>query len=1232
MKKVWVFSSPNRCEASPFSCVSVRFSRRSAVFSRLSAMLLFFVQFLYCGPATAQESFQTPEWKTVPNFNVRTWPSEMSDQMKVTPGEDCVVLDASSLEKSADFRNIQLNVPGIDAEAVQDKTFLFTLEIDGPKGAALNLYLEGCDRDGNFMAVMLQRGGGNSLILRGGRETARFLTHLPDGIRELHWRFDFFKAGVYRLFRMNAEFIPEPEALHDGEGKPELLFYVPFDGSTKPSEAAGNPEPLVSENIVFCEGIKGKAADFSSKEHSRLSYELAKNLRREQGAISVWMKRNSVEKEEWRTIFTLPWDSDSRIGSGALWFWLWGGRLRFDTSDVLDSCIVSDLPEMDGWIHVAASWNPFERYVYINGKCVLGNHNPEKRLEPQLPLVYHPRDYDRFDVGNYRGYNTLDGKLDELKIFSAPLSDADVLELYRQERPLGMRAEKRYFYEDAPTAISGFVENYVSRELPVSVHLRDAEGKEIAEPLNLKVSGGDTSFMFPVRKFPAGDFFLSLEQQNGEKAAELGIHVFRSPVPEVSASEVTASEVTASEELTLETVENIDPLALGADRLTFAGTHSVGELNGRKYLQAGPGYEERFAVKLPKMEPDALYCLDVEIPDDCQRTVDIIAQNAREPRSSEYELHSGYLTGDEYPCMHRFLTQRLLFRARSAENALLFMTARSGEGGAAVAQIRVSRVTEPLPAVKIQEAEPLAGWTRPVGVYFEDCALGYDFGANLETPGAFETTMNRLCEYMRFTGQNMLTYPVVWYNGRIGKEYPARPHVPEYFDAMLTMFDREKFSFMASVNQYRVLFPTPQVTRKNLKDGSLNDSPYMIHSDGFPNKTHSISLFHPDVQAMMNRYVDEILAEGVKHPSFKGISFHMVFNNLTTFGDLKMGYNDYLIEEFEKDTGILIPVNHATPDRGKLYADWLLANARESWVEWRCQKMARWYKSLAQKLADARPDLRLVLNCKVAIGYQKNFGLPGEFTGMRDYWERANREMGIDAKYYKDSPNIIIEQTVFPADYRWMSGRSDETVRETLRLTETRPGMYGTLRDAEIPWLNMHDRYWESPVGNPARNPSFKNQFHADWLSEHPWRVSTLNPTGFYALRHYVLPLRYCDIQGFNKGGFLIGTLGMEEPLREFARAFRTLPAVKFEDVAGSSETVRVRQYSDGKNTWFYVVNTSETPVRVTLAPGVSLLRNTGRNETLTLDGPSVTLSLPPYRLECFRAEGQAAVSVIKIE
>jgi hypothetical protein len=67
------------------------------------------------------------------------------------------------------------------------------------------------------------------------------------------------------------------------------------------------------------------------------------------------------------------------------------------------------------------------------------------------------------------------------------------------------------------------------------------------------------------------------------------------------------------------------------------------------------------------------------------------------------------------------------------------------------------------------------------------------------------------------------------------------------------------------------------------------------------------------------------------------------------------------------------------------------------------------------------------------------------------------------------------------------------------------------------------------------------------------------------------------------KGGFVVGTIGMEGPLGQFAQALRALPAVKFTDVPGLFDPVAVRQQHEGAWTYFYVVNRLSCPVELHL-------------------------------------------------
>ena len=207
-----------------------------------------------------------------------------------------------------------------------------------------------------------------------------------------------------------------------------------------------------------------------------------------------------------------------------------------------------------------------------------------------------------------------------------------------------------------------------------------------------------------------------------------------------------------------------------------------------------------------------------------------------------------------------------------------------------------------------------------------------------------------------------------------------------------------------------------------------------------------------------------------------------------------------------------------------------------------------------------------------------------------------------------------------PADYRWRGSYPTPDVRARQRTLDETAGFYANLKGAAFPIVHQHDRYWESPIGATA---GAGNTLTCDWLKECRWRVSTINPSGRNALRHFVEPLRFVDVLGVSKGGFLIGTYGMEGELVPFLQAFRALPAVVMQDVAAVGD-VRVRQGAFDGQSYFYVVNTGLKPARVTL-DFPPKTRNLVTGEVFTgkffgLKGETRTLDLAPYELRSFAA------------
>ncbi len=1177
--------------------------------------------------------------------------------------KDCLVIDASAMETEK-MENLTIQFYGLNPKRM-GSCYLHFVEMQGPKNGKGRLFFEGKTKDGKHFWKMLE------VELKGYRQMFFFEAFIPNDLQELFLRYDFTTPGEYRFFRSSVRH-EEAERIAVQNQKAELIFHLPFDGSAVPTVAAGEKKALKEQGIEYVPGLNGLAARFTSKNNPILQFPRLGNLIEESGSISVWIRlENFTEQDKsWRMILAEPFEDATRIGSGAIWCWIYEGKLRGDVSDMNDSYVTRPTPTDDGWRHVVFTWNAYEKSLYLDGKrkTVINHEKGGNLATPARAMAFSRIKYDSFFIGNYLG-RSLGGVMDDLKIYSAPLTDEEVNALYREHAEAQIEPRSRYFFEDEPILADGKIigsgekqeklqielypskadenkdENKADGVSDRSVSTASADGSRpihsIVGEFQLKNGEGRYAAAFP--KCAPGIYRVCVKNMSGKTLAAYPVWIFHAenttgqrPAP-VTANHSSLWDRNLDLRL-IQTIDLVEAASAGSDVFSKVGEIQVGQLDGEKYLETAPVKEDRFAVRIHFPEVGKLYLLEYVFPDDKCRSTDIILQSAKFEHN-DYDLQVGYATGDEYPNSGKMITQRYLYYPRSQDSALLVMNARNMPAGAALAKVRVYAVESPLPQAQIRPAKAVNGWTRPFGIYFEDPAVGYDFGNFGYEAENFETMLDRLCAYMKYSGQNMFSYPFVWYDGVIGDRYNPRNHPPRCMEAFAKKFDREGLEFMATMNQNNVSFDMPFFTRSDILEGKLNDSILTIHSSGTPHpggwhdSPPIFNILHPDIQKMVLKEVDEILDVCAEHPSFKGITLHLPMHSLNSLGDIRTGLNDFMIRDFEKETGIRIPVDKTDPARGKLFYEWLMKNAREEWVDWRCRKLSAWYETLAKRLAERRADLKLGIHCITPILYAKT--VYDDEPGLRDFWFQVNRDMGIDARYLAKIPNVFVEQSVFPADYRWMRDRRSESLRERLRLTEERVGRYASLLDAPNAWVHQFDRYWESDVATHETRNGRSNRFPAEWLDECTWRVTTLNPVGFHAMKHYIMPFRFKDTLGLSKGGFLIGTYGMEPWMIPFAQAYRALPAVEFSDVEPLSpqkrgDAVKIRRYSDGKNTWFYVVNTDLKPAAVTVSLPAGQLVDLAGNRRFKTDGLE-KIELEPYSLRSFMTSGDVEVNVKKI-
>ena len=1185
---------------------------------------------------------------------------------------DHLVIDARPAYK-AGMHKLVFTSADFDPAPYLGRDCALVSDLGGVRGTEMLAYFEGHGPNLHYYKS-------RKLETKGHRKSYPFIATIDEKVKSLHLRWDVSRAaknGPLEFY--GAKYALERELPIEVEKqyvKPELVFHAPFDGSAEARTAKGTKGPVRAEGLEFVDGKRGKAVRLTAKAKSVLEYSARGNLVPERGTVSLWFKREWPDTgrlpnggEVWRALFANPPPKGERVGSGQLWFWWWGERFRADQGDDDDAySIWQGAAPSEDWNHLAVSWDETGVKVYLNGtggRDISDGSSPMiSALTPKDLLTFNRQSFETFFVGGQgRGYQ-FDGLVDDLRIYSAPLSDEQVREIWRRESVIEIKARGCYSLADTPGTVNVSATSPGGCDLSGLMYcICDKSGAVVARYKD-KVGEKDADLLV---NLPAGEYEIKATDGTWFYGSVPYVVLRRDNPYELTGDAAKAALKAPGVPGNLELVQTLtldrEP---GADRFRAVGAVATKRLGGTSYLEAGANAGDRYALRFNIDTNSPLWVFEIDYPDDAKRTADLIIQKSNLPHS-DYTMQVGYAAGDEYPNTGRILTHRVLYWASDPDVTLVVMTARK-DAPAAVSAVRVYRVNgAALPVAEVNEPQPppaptgiqrawsdwknfnekrlgehqermgregpVAGWNRTVALYFEDPAIGYDFAVPKSSgylPDDLENLIDRTAALMKFTGENLFAYPGAWYHGLIGETYNPRHHAPDFLSAWYAKFDHEGLGLMPTVNPNTMPVPEGLVTRRAMSDGSLHDSVIAIHDTGKPNwggwhdTPPNFNFQHPKVQKHISGIIGALVEQGVGHPSFKGVCMHMTRHCFLWFGDEQSGYNDYTVKAFAKAKGLKIPENLADdPLRGKGYADWLRANAWDEWLRWRCDVVTDFYVKEARKLAAKRPDLKLWLNYMIPA----NMKHP-DFT-KPDFMASAWRGAGLDpVRLTKEAPNLILGQTMVPADYRWRGDQAPtEAARAHQRVIDTLPGFYANLKGAAYPLVHQHDRYWESPIGAAAKGG--KNSLSCDWLKECAWRVSTINPSGVHALRHFVEPLRYGDVLGLSKGGFLIGTYGMEEKLVPFFQAFRALPAVVMDDVAAVGN-VRVRACTFYGKTYFYVVNTGMKSASVTLEmPAKTADLVSGETFGGGLFGGSTTqkLALGPYEMRSFSApEGRPAL------
>ena len=1055
-------------------------------------------------------------------------------------------------------------------------------------------------------------------------------------------------ACAFALVSLNSSAYPLPATTTRAEGG--VTMHIPFDGSANASFSNGKAEPVAAAGLEYGPGKFGGAVRLSAQSGSILAYAAQGNIDLQRGSMDFWLKREATAAARPQGLLAL--EKGQEPGCGRFSFALRDDGRSVATRDEAggraSSGKISPWPEELGvWEHWIISWGmrPGSLAIYRGGdgtREFRPYRNEDQcmrilasKIAGRPTFVENAPAPERFFLGCGEGDTLpIEGWIDEVRISSREIDAEMAREIFKRDRVAKIVSMRHYGTEGD------------KRELRLELDLRDASSRKTAVELVdaagtvLERSGldGGGSGVILKADIPVGQYECRLVGDNGTILAREPYTVLRGGNP----YELPSTDH-PGEPRELRFVKSVKPdlAALSTNDFRAVGQCRMATLAGETYLEGGPGDKDRFAIRFSLPTNVPLYLLDIVYPDDKFRSMDLVVQptgggdlsysHASHGGGEDYAMAQGIATGGEYPCTMRMLHHRCLYWTGRSEDMALVAMSWQPDAPAAISRMDIYEVVDcALPVAAITPPKGVGETGRQIGQFWEDPALAGALRFAMDNPADFAEQIDRYAAVMRYCGQNLLCYPGAWYRGLIDASNDARPgtHADHFLEGYYAKFEREGLFVMPNIEFIFPLRP-PEVdpTFEMVSNGLFHSSPYPIRSDGLPPQRFSHGLppmanfFHPEVQREIEEMVRTLAREGAPYQSFTGIALQLYKDGACWWGDITSGYNDYCIEAFERDTGIAIPVNRQDPLRGKAYHEWLMANCREAWLDWRCDKFSEFWAKMAAVLRETRHDLRLQFivggNADAITNLKEN---PDYFD--EDFASRTLREAGFDgAKLAAAVPNAIFSATIHPMRHRkrWYWLKTPEKRKRYISI-QANEGWYRQIAKGDWPAVTLRDEFMEYGVKHFA--PNSPETLTGGWLREIGWRCSTINASGVNAMRYWTVPMRYCDVLCILRGGFLVCDYGWEPFEARFAQAFRALPAVKFDDLP-CGEFVKLRQKDVGGRSWFYVVNTDGEPhdVRIFFPEGtVSLTSN-------EMFSGETSLALDSYSIRSFYApEGSTPI------
>ncbi len=848
-----------------------------------------------------------------------------------------------------------------------------------------------------------------------------------------------------------------------------------------------------------------------------------------------------------------------------------------------------------------------------------GSGSPEPRSSMK-PNAFDLSDADSIVVGSLDNAPR-DCTLDEVTVASHPVSVDEVVAAYRRGMPVDIVVERTLIPANKKEQLT--VELHPAGELPCSPGMAKStvtgtvkmtlQADNASKPLisltkPIAIQKKFEAMDLPISSLPAGNYRLTCTTSIG------GIVNVRSfPIMAYSQISPGVSTKAVKESLVAAIPVNLNTTGL----LNSGGVIACQLKSGEPYLEVGEHKMDRlsFPIDIPQQYRNGRpMVLEITWPDDKIRNMGLYLYPKSDWANDRDRLEGGILAGGVNPNSGEMKTVRYIIYPWVSSYLFEARTMAPGRN-AAVASVRLLTAPDHLPKLSLPTNIPAEH--RMFGHVDEDQSFDYLTGSFRDLPlGAGLTDLvdatQKLVDYLDTTGQDVISYPILRYSGvqyaLPGSAFSRYSLLGGYGvpSLMMDMLAARGKKYIAIANFYHL----PELNGPSDRFREYEKKGYFI-ADRNGKTVNQPNPVHPVVRAMVLKHVQEVVRRFSKSPAFAGLN---IWHLPIQFSSLEQGYDDYSVSLFEKETGIHVATSTGKDRFTERYA-FLTGKKRKEWLAWRASKVSSFLYQVAAVVSSAKKGCLTYVSI---VQPEDKMTTPSEsetLDASKFYYE----QFGLDMSALEKRNDIVTTPLRRTNTGAWKKhwDNSDSFDDEFLF-----SDAFGLLfHHPSKPGLtSSYNIYFESFNGSLS-NDVYKSMF----------QNADVKPNGRHFLREFAFNLATADPSIMLVGGQPLGSAGRDEETREFAAAFRALPAKPFKDIHGAQDPVCARYLTTPEGVYVYAVNRLWTNATATITFNRKLdgVIELSSNTKTNVNSTTLTIELKPYELKSYRINrGTLPVSI----